>query len=320
VISRVPGGSSVGAVGVIDWLMEGDPAIRWQVMRDLTDAPVGDVARERSLVAEVGWGRRLLDLQGEDGRWGGGAYSPKWISTTYTLLDLRHLGVDPAGDRVRSAIQRVAANVTMGDGPWPFFAYRGETCITGMVLGLAAHFAVDDDLGAVDFLLDQRREDGGWNCDWGDGSTRSSFNTTLSVLEGLWQHEQARGADRDVAQARTRAQEYLLERHLMRRKSTGEIINRRWLLFSFPPRWFYDVLRALDYLRSAGVPVDDRCNEALSLLQSKRRVDGTWPLQNPHPGRVHFQMEDGAGKPSRWNTLRAMRVLRWAGRLEPISD
>jgi hypothetical protein len=191
-----------------------------------------------------------------------------------------------------------------------------ETCINGMVLALAAYFG---ELGAgdgrlLDRLLGEQLEDGGWNCLAPDGSRRSSFNTTISVLEGLWEYEQAAGPDPAVTAARARGKEYLLERRLFRRLSTGEVIKPAWTLFSFPPRWHYDVLRGLDYFRSTGAAPDERCREAIELVLGKRRPDGRWPLENPHKGAVHFEMDPGRGEPSRWNTLRALRVLRWYDR------
>ncbi|MCI0543074.1 MAG: hypothetical protein L0Z49_01350 [Actinobacteria bacterium] len=292
----------------IDWLLDSDPAIRWQVMRDLTDAEATSVERERALVAREGWGARLLDLQDDDGNWGGGVYSPKWISTTYTLLLLRHFGILPADPRVRGAVDRVTEQVRMGARP--LFQYSTELCITGMTLALGSYF-IPDRHGPPqrEVLFAKQKEDGGWNCHV--ASNRSSFHTTISVLEGLLEHERAVGGDAELAAARRKAHEYLLERRLMYSLRTGELVSPRWLLMSFPPRWFYDVLRALDYLRDADVEPDPRCDEAIEVIRSKRRSDGTWPLQNPHPGQVHFQMEEGAGKPSRWNTLRVLRVLRW---------
>ncbi len=276
-------------------------------MRDLTDSSPNAIAAERSRVANEGWGASLLDLQADDGQWGGGVYSPKWISTTYTLLLLRHLGIDPQDPRVGAATDLVAEHIRMGKRELPFFAYLGETCISGMVLALESYFR-EPDRSRVGWFLDEQKDDGGWNCAL--ESNRSSFNTTISVLEGLLEFERAVGGDGAVAEARTRAQEYLLERRLMRSLSTGELINERWLLMSFPPRWFYDVLRALDYLATAGTEPDERCEEAIDVVRSKRRKDGTWPLQGRHAGKEHFSME-APGKPSRWNTLRVVRVLDW---------
>lgn len=292
----------------LDWLLDADPAIRWQVMRDLTESSPDDIATERARVANEGWGARLLDLQAGDGQWGGGAYTPKWISTTYTLLLLRHLGIDPDDERVKAATGLVADRVRMGRRDLPFFDYRGETCISGMALALSSYFRGRDEAG-VEWFFDEQKDDGGWNCEV--SSSRSSFNTTISVLEALLEYERSVGGDPAVASARERAHEYLLERRLMYSLSTGELINKRWLLMSFPPRWFYDVLRALDYLADAGVGPDERCAEAIEIVRSKRRKDGTWLLQGRHPGKEHFAMEEGAGKPSRWNTLRAVRVLQW---------
>jgi len=295
---------------VLDWLMDSDPSIRWQVMHDLTDAPASAVTHERSRVAEQGWGARLLGLQADDGQWGGGVYSPKWTSTTYTLLLLRHLGVDPADPRMRTATERVRDRVVIGGQSRPFFHYATELCITSMALALGSYFLEDiDALPQPKVLLDRQHDDGGWNCHV--RSDRSSFHTTISALEGLLEHERALGGDSTLAEARARAHEYLLERRLMYSLRTGDLINSRWLLMAFPPRWFYDVLRGLDYLRHAGLDADPRAEEAVAMIEAKRRNDGHWPLQNRHPGKEHFRMEEGSGKPSRWNTLRALRVLRW---------
>jgi len=294
----------------IDWLHDADPAIRWQVMRDLTDVAAEQVDIERSRVANEGWGARLLDLQAEDGNWGGGAYSPKWISTMYTLLLLRHLGIDPDDERMRAASDTVADRVTLGGRNQPFFQYSTEMCMTGMALALGSYFLENaHGLPQPEHVLERQRADGGWNCQV--SSDRSSFHTTISVLEGVLEYETAVGGDAELAHARARAREYLLERRLMYSLTTGELVSRRWLLMSFPPRWFYDVLRGLDHFRESGIDPDPRSEEAVEVIRSKRRADGTWPLQNRHPGKVHFEMEEGSGKPSRWNTLRALRVLRW---------
>ena len=298
---------------VVEWLLDSDPSIRWQVMQHLMDAPAAVVARERSRVAREGWGARLLALQADDGQWGGGSYTPKWTSTTYTLLLLRHLGVDSADSTVQAAIERVRDQVIMGVKNRPYFHYATELCVTSMVLALGSYFLEDiGDLPQPAVLLDRQHEDGGWNCH--AASERSSFHTTISALEGLLEYERAQGGDSTLAEARARAHEYLMERRLMYSLRTGQLINNRWLLMSFPPRWFYDVLRALDYLRDAGEEPDSRIEEALEIVAGKQRRDGYWPLQNRHPGKEHFSMEENSGKPSRWNTLRVMRVLNWVGR------
>lgn len=291
---------------ILDWLLDSDPAIRWQVMRDLTEDRSAAL-EERERVPGEGWGARILGLQAEDGQWGGGAYSPKWISTTYSLLLLRHFEPDPADVRIRTATDRVRDHVDMHG---PFFDYAREMCVTGMTLALRSYFFQDVGVAPqIEHILGAQRDDGGWNCQV--SSKRSSFNTTLSILEGLMEYERAVGGDDVSMAARERAHEYLLQRRLMYSLRTGEYINKRWLLMSFPPRWFYDVLRALDYLRAAQVEPDSRMDEAVEVIRSKRRQDGTWPLQNRHPGKEHFQMEEGSGEPSRWNTLRVLRVLRW---------
>jgi hypothetical protein len=304
--------SPVATGEIIDWLLNTDPAISWQVMHDLTNADDNQAAAERARVAKEGWGARLLELQAKDGQWGGDVYSPKWTSTTYTLLLLRRFGIDPDDARMRSATDLVREHVTFGRDR-PFFDYATETCVTGMVLALGSYF-LEDPAGMPQPgpLLERQRDDGGWNCRV--SSDRSSFHTTISALEGLLEYERATGGDTTLAKARGRGHEYLLKRRLMYRLSTGDLINPRWLLMSFPPRWHYDVLRGLDYLRDAKVAPDDRWEDAVEVIESKRRKDGLWPLQNRHAGKEHFQMEEDSGKPSRWNTLRALRVLQWHDR------
>src|SRR4051812_13288804 len=310
---------------VIEWLLESDPSIRWQAMRDLLDEPEPVVARERSRVAAEGWGARLLDLQDPDGHWGGAAFVPHaWVSTKDTLMQLRDLGVDPAAARVRRAIDLVRNRCTWGKefGDSPFFEGEVEPCINGRVLAIGAYFGEASDR-LLERLLREQLEDGGWNCDAPPNqsprrpaSTRSSFHSTICVLEGLLEYETARGPRPDVTGARLRGQEYLLERRLFRSRSTGHVIDNTWTQISFPTRWHYDILWGLDYLRRAGVEPDARVAEAIDLIANKRDPVGRWPLENPHAGRTHIEMEEGAGTPSRWNTLRAMRVLRWAGRIE----
>jgi hypothetical protein len=299
-------------MNVIEWLLESDPSIRWQVMRDLMDESAEVVACERSRVASEGWGSRLLGLQGPDGQWGGGPYVfPGWISTTDTLLLLRDLGLDPVSEQARRAVGLVRDNCTWEPefGNSPFFEGEIEPCINGRVLASGGYFREASDR-LVDRLLHEQLEDGGWNCE-APPSKRSSFHTTICVLEGLLEYEKAKGATTAVTGARLRGQEYLVERSMFRSRSSRGVIDPDWTKFSFPTRWHYDVLWGLDYLRKAGVEPDQRVAEAIDLVEKKRDGYGRWPLENPHAGEVHFDMEDGAGKPSRWNTLRALRVLRW---------
>src|SRR5215510_3843325 len=307
---------------VIRWLLDADHSIRWQVMRDLTGAPSTEVATERARVATEGAGARLLAIQGTDGRWGGAAWNRGWNSTMHVLMLLRDMGLDPASDQARHAVGLVRDRVTwQGCGPPecdgnPFFAGEVEPCINGQVAAVGAYF--DQDVrGIVDRLLGEQLPDGGWNCEAVNGSTRSSFNTTICVLEALLEHELRTGSSREVTEARLRGQEYLLERRLFRRRSTGAVIERdrkgdaAWTRFAFPTWWHYDVLRGLEYLRRAGVAPDERAAEAIDLVASKRDAEGRWPLETRYPGKMPVETDAGEGRPSRWNTLRALRVLDW---------
>jgi hypothetical protein len=304
---------------VIDWLLDSDPSIRWQVMRDLTHEPADAAAAERSRVATEGWGTKLLALQAPDGRWGGKPWSLDYTDTFHVLELLRRLGLDPENHQVRKAIDLVREHVVWRGGPpvdtpWDdnrFFEGEVEPCINGNVVATGSYFGVDM-APLVERLLGEQLPDGGWNCEVENGATVSSFGTTINVLEGLLEHERAIGGSNGVGEARRRGEAYMLERGLFRRKSTGEVIDPSWLLFSFPTWWHYDVLRGLDYLRDAQVKPDERVAEAIGVVEGNRGPDGRWPLQNVHEGEAHFLMEEGEGKPSRWNTLRAMRVLDWA--------
>ena len=302
----------------VDWLLESDPSIRWQVLRDLTDAPSAEVEAERARVATDGAGARLLALQGADGPWGGAAWNRGWDSTMHVLSLLREMGLDPASAQARRAVGLVRDRVTWrGCGPPetqanPFFAGEIEPCINGQVGAAGAYFA-QDVRGIVDRLLGEQLPDGGWNCEAPARSTRSSFNSTICVLEALLEH----GNSPAVTEARLRGQEYLLERRLFRRRSTGEVIERDrkggavWTRFAFPTWWHYDVLRGLDYLRRAGAEPDERAAEAIEMVESRRDADGRWPLETRYPGTMAIEIDDGVGQPSRWNTLRALRVLRY---------
>ena len=301
---------------VLDWLLDSDPAIRWQVMRDLAHESAEVVAAERSRIATEGWGARLLALQAPDGLWAGRPWSHEWTDTFHALELLRRFGLDPESEQARRAVGLVLERVTWRDPefetPWAdhrFFEGEVEPCINGNVVATGSYFGVDM-APLVERLLGEQLPDGGWNCEVENGSTVSSFGTTINVLEGLLEHERA-GRSPDVTAARLRGQEYLLKRGLYRRLSTGEVINPDWALFAFPPYYHYDVLRGLDFLRAAGGEPDDRVAEAIAIVERNQGDDGRWPLQNVHDGDVPFEMEEGEGRPSRWNTLRAMRVLDW---------
>lgn len=297
---------------VTDWLLDSDPAIRWQVMRDLLDAPADEVAAERAKVATEGWGARLLALQPPDGVWGGGAYFPEWTATTPTLLLLRQFGLDPTSDAARRAIELVRSNARWEHEGEVYFEGEVEPCINGQTVGIGAYFGADV-RRIVDRLLTEQMDDGGWNCEQENGSTRGSFETTINVLEGFLEFERAVGDSPDVTAARLRGEDYLLERNLLRRLSTSELAQPRWLYLAFPRSWHYDVLRVLDHLRDAGVAPDERMTEAIGMVESKRGADGRWELEHAHHDQLGVDFGESPGGPSRWITLQALRVLRWAG-------
>jgi len=312
---------------VIQWLLDADPAIRWQVMQDLIDAPADEVAAERAKVATEGWGSQLLALQSADGNWGGVAWNHGWNSTMHVLMLLRDLGLDPTSDQARRAVDLVRDHVVWGGSEeWasnPFFAGEVEPCINGQAGAVGAYFR-QDVRGIIDRLLTEQLADGGWNCEAANGSTRSSFNTTICVLEALLEYELTFGSGPEITAARRRGEEYLLERRLFRRRSTGEVIyydrkdgsgggheHPAFTRFAFPTWWHYDVLRGLEYLRRAGVARDERMAEAIELVASKRDKDGRWSLEIQYPGQMPVEIDEGEGQPSRWITLRALRVLKW---------
>jgi hypothetical protein len=309
-------------MNALDWLLDADPAIRWQAMRDLTDAPADQVAAERARVASEGWGTRLLAFRREDGLWNTGTPETEWPSLL-ALLMLRDMGIDPSSEEARNAVGLVRDNATWHNpwAPWngqPVFAGEVEPCINGRVVTVGSYFGVNVQ-PIADRLLGEQMADGEWNCEQENGSTRGSFHTTINVLEGLLNHEQATGGSAEVTAALERGQEYLLERRMLYRLSSGELIDPAFRLFWFPTGYHYDALRGLDYLRAAGVTPDPRVAEAIDLVRSKRDAEGRWPLENPHEielvnARVRdleLDMDEREGRPSHWNTLRAMRMLDW---------
>lgn len=310
---------------VLDWLLDSDPSIRWQVMQDLIGAPAEEVAVERSRVATEGLGAQLLTIQETDGSWGGVAWNQGFDSTMHVLTLLLEMGLDPASPEAQRAISKVRDHVQWigwdWDGLWkgmdflgnPYFAGEVEPCINGQVGAGGAYFGQDISR-ILNLLLKEQLADGGWNCEAENGSTRGSFNTTICVLEALLEYELANpNGDRiaEVKEARFKGQEYMLERHLLRRLSTGEIVDPAFTQFAFPNWWHYDILRGLDYLRKASVTPDDRVAEAISLVESKRTPDGRWLLDNQYPGNMPIDLNETVGQPSRWITLRALRVLNW---------
>jgi hypothetical protein len=292
----------------IKWLLDSDPAIRWQVMRDLTGEAPNMIAAERSRIATEGWGAQLLAHQSPAGHWGGG---PKWdLITLYSLVVLKDLGLDPASKQARRMIDRVDKRLVFKPlNNRPYLHGETEPCINGRILGIGSYFKEPND-ALANQLLGEQLEDGGWNCE-APKSRCSSFHTTICVLEGLVDYERAGRKSAAVTKARKRAENYLLERRMFRSLRTGEVIDKRWLRFSFPTFWHYDVLRGLDYLRNAGVKPDGRVDEAIEVVIKRRHQNGRWPLNLLHPEDIPLQMETEVGRASRWNALRALRVLRW---------
>jgi hypothetical protein len=304
---------------VLKWLLDSDPAIRWQVMRDLSDESPKAIAAERSRVATEGWGAQLLARQSPSGKWSG---SPRgWrddlpkehrdlIITLYSLVALMELGLDPNSQQARTMMDRVEKRLVF---KWlnnrPYLHGETEPCINGRILGIGAYFKQPNDALAKQLLAEQL-QDGGWNCE-APQSRRSSFHTTICVLEGLLEYERAGRKSAAVSKARKRGEDYLLERGMFRSLRTGKVIDKRWLRFSYPPFWHYDVLRGLDYLRNAGIEPDSRAGEAIKIVMKRRHQNGRWPLNLLHPEFIPLQMETDVGKASRWNTLRALRVLRY---------
>ncbi|CAN5573117.1 hypothetical protein BH23CHL7_BH23CHL7_10540 [soil metagenome] len=299
---------------VTDWLLDSDPAIRWQVIADLVGAPAGEVAAERARVAREGWGAQILAAQDPDGRWGGGTFFPRGSGTFDTLHLLYLLGADPKSDALRRAIEPVHEAARWDyDASFRFWDGEVEPCINGRVVAIGAYFAKDV-RAIVDRLLSEQMKDGGWNCEQESGSVRGSFDTTINVLEGLLEFERTADADSELAEARRRGEEYLLDRQLMRRLSDGEIAEHRWLSLGFPYSWNYDLVRALDYFRRAREVPDERMAQALDIVESKRDAQSRWPLEQAYHEQLAVDLGETAGETSRWITLRALRILRWAGR------
>jgi hypothetical protein len=289
-------------------------------MRDLTDATPQAISAERARVASEGWGAKLLGLQSSDGSWGGAAlagFRPDMpedlrvlLFTLYTLAVLKELGLDPAGKAARTMIDRVEERLVFTRlNDRPFLDGETEPCINGRILGIGAYFKEPND-ALANRLLGEQLEDGGWNCEAPE-SQRSSFHSTICVLEGLLEYERAGRKSAAVKKARKKGESYLLERRMFRSLRTGEPVNKRWLRFSFPTFWHYDVLRGLDYLRDANVKPDGRVADAIDIVIERGHQNGRWPLNLLHPESIPLEMETGVGRASRWNTLRALRVLRW---------
>lgn len=297
---------------LIEWLLEGDVSIQYQVNRDLlgTEKP-----HLRDRIATEGWGAKFLRFRKKEGHWGDRFYQPKWISTHYTILDLKNLGISPVNQEIRQSISQVIETLKGPDGGiLPIGVNkRSDVCINGMFLNYASYFLMEEDTlkSIVDFLLTEHMADGGFNCESNSrGAVHSSLHTTISVAEGILEYARNDYGYRveELLEAAEKSREFLLQHRLFRSDRTGKIIDKKMLMLSYPSRWKYDILRALDYFQFARVKYDPRMQDALDILKGKRRKDNKWPVQAKHPGQTHFDMEKTGG-PSRWNTLRALRVL-----------
>jgi hypothetical protein len=299
--------------------MEGDPSIRWQVMRDLIGASDAEVQEERERVATEGWGARLLELQDDDGQWAGALYSPKWTSTTYTLLLLHWLGLPAGHPQALAGCRQLWDNAHLFDGGLNLAKSirQPETCITGMLVLLASSCGLTDPRvdEAVEWMRGQQLPDGGWNCESiRSGSRHGSFHTSITVLDALLSYQNA-GRGIPVDEAMRAGREFFLDHSLYRSHRTGELVDPAFTRFPFPPQWHFDVLRGLDHFRAAGAPRDDRLADAVQKVYTARSRDGRWRTYRSYPGRHWFEMESSG--PSRWTTMRALRVLEW---WEPASN
>ncbi len=303
---------------VVDWLVGGDPAVVWQVQRDILSRAEATWSRTRRRVAREGWGARLLSHRSADGRWGGGLYQPKWTSTFYTLRLLTHLGMPPNERGARASCCLLldegvpeSGGVSLWSSGWT------DTCVTAMLLSMACYFGLGSDERCermVHWLLAEQMDDGGWNCNRRRGGARhASFHTTISTLEGLSAFESARGSDVRVQRAVEKGRDYFLRHRLYRSERTGEIVRASFAKLSFPPRWYFDVLRGLEHFANVDAAWDERLGDAVDVLLDAKRGDGRWRAQNWHSGEEYFRIEGGR-EPSRMNTLRALRVLRWVDR------
>ncbi len=301
----------------IDWLLAGDACIRWQTKRDLLSLPVEDYEADRLTVATTGWGHRLLSYQDTDGSWGGQLYSGKWTSTTYSLLLLRRMGLDQGHLGANAAVELLWDGARYFDDGLTVAQSidAPEACVTSMYLALATYFGFADERveAATQWLLDNQLDDGGWNCRTVRfGDRHSSFHTSIMALEALAEIDRSTPGRTEIADALTKGSEFFLDHRLYKSHRTGQIVSAAFTRFSFPPRWHYDALRGLEHFANTSAPLDKRLDDALALLHSRQRKDGRWPVQNKHAGKVWFDMEK-VGRPSRWNTLRSLRVLAWAG-------
>jgi len=299
---------------IINWLLEGDVSIQYQVFRDLLDVKREDL---RNRIAHEGWGYKYLSFQHENGHWGRKFYQPKWTSTHYTLLDLKNLGISPDNPQIGKSIVMLLEQEKGEDGginPSGTIKHS-DVCLNGMFLNYASYFKMETNKlqSIVDYILTQKLEDGGFNCRFNrSGAKHSSLHSTLSVLEGILEYSLNGYSYQltELKEVEATSREFILKHRLYISDRTNEIINKNFLKLPYPSRWKYDILRSLDYFRSSEISYDDRMQSAVEILLNKRKKNNYWLLQTKHPGQTHFDMEK-TGKPSRWNTLRALRVLEY---------
>ena len=301
----------------IEWLMEGDPAIRYQTLRDLTDAKKSDINHERQKILQEGWGKRFISLQQENGTWSNALYSPKWTSTFYTLLLLKRFGAINNENTEKACKILLDKGFYEKDGGINYWKSwkQGECCVTGMLTSMLCFFHIKDDRinRMVNYLIAEQMPDRGWNCERYRGAKHSSFHTTISVLEGLWEFEKEYPDSELIQPVRKKQEEgieFLLEHHLFKSSTTWKTIDSRMTRLSFPPRWHYDIIRCLDYFQEKNIKKDDRMKDAMDLLLNKQTTEGFWKLEIKYPAKIFFEMEK-VGRESRWNTLRALRILKW---------
>lgn len=305
---------------IIEWLLNGDVSIQYHIYKDLLNSDISIQQNLQKRIEKEGWGAQFLSERQESGHWGRGFYQPKWTSTHYTLLDLKNIGLPKENKKVKNSVNMVLNQPFGKDGGINYAKTKivkySDVCINGMILNFASYFNSKDSKlhSIIDYLLSVQMNDGGWNCEYIHGATHSSLHTTISVLEGFLEYRKARVGYRkeEIEEAENLGIEFILKHQFYKSHRTGETIDKKMLMLSYPSRWRYDILRALDYFQSDKIKYDDRMNSAIEVLLKKQRKDGKWPLQMKHPGQVHFDMER-VGQASRWNTLRALRVLRYYG-------
>jgi hypothetical protein len=297
---------------IINWLLDSDPSIQYQVYRDLLGKTKSQLQKK---ISTEGWGAKLLSLQNNNGHWGMSFYQPKWTSTHYTLLDLKNLSISPTVKTIQKTINSILKNeMNFGFEKKYEMIVNKDICINGMVLNYASYFKSDEKnlQSIVDYIIENQMNDGGFNCQsTKKGTVHSSLHTTLSIIEGICEYKKNGYSyrARELTKIEKESIEFILQHKLYKSDKTGEVINTNFTRLPYPSRWKYDILKCLDYFQYAQVKYDHRMDDALDLLTSKKKANGLWPLQAKHPGKLHFEMEKG-GQPSRWNTLRALRVLK----------